>query len=240
VEVKLPNRYRTGLALGFVVVMTACGSAKPSAVVIEVDNAVITTAPAGPAALTPIALEKKTTTTTTVRSTSSLGLRVEAEYVGGYDRTLFGKNWSDADRDGCNTRQEVLITESIIPVKIGDGCRVTGQWFSVYDRVTTTDSSSFDIDHMVPLKEAWDSGAWNWNEDQRKKFANDLDKSFFLIAVTASSNRSKGERDPAEWMPTSVRYRCEYARIWVKIKRAWDLSVDPAENTFLKRTLAKC
>jgi hypothetical protein len=225
--------------MGFVVVMTACGSAKPSAVIIEVDNAVVTTAPAGPAVLTPIALEEKTTTAT-VTSTSSLGLRIEAEHVGGYDRTLFGKNWSDADRDGCNTRQEVLITESIIPVKIGDDCRVTGKWFSVYDRVTTTDSSSFDIDHMVPLKEAWDSGAWNWNNDQRKKFANDLDKSFFLIAVTASSNRSKSDRDPAEWMPTSVSYRCEYARIWVKIKRAWDLSVDPAENTFLKRTLAKC
>ena len=224
--------------MGFVVVMTACGSAKPSALVIEVDNAVITTAPAGPAVLTPIALEEKTTTAT-VTSTSSLGLRVEAEHVGGYKRTLFA-NWYDADGDGCNTRQEVLIAESIIPAKISAKCKVTGKWFSVYDRVTTTDSSSFDIDHMVPLKEAWDSGAWNWNEDQRKKFANDLDKSFFLIAVTASSNRSKGERDPAEWMPTSARYRCEYARIWVKIKRAWDLSVDPTENTFLKSTLARC
>ena len=232
----MPNRYRTGLALGFVVVMTACGSAKPSAVVIEVDNAVITTAPA---VLTPIALEKKTTTTTTVRSTSSLGLRVEAEHVGGYKRNLFA-NWYDADRDGCDTRQEVLIAESIIPARIGAKCKVTGQWFSIYDGVTTTNSSSFDIDHMVPLKEAWDSGAWNWNTDQRKKFANDLDESFFLIAVTASSNRSKGERDPAEWMPTSVSYRCEYARIWVKIKRAWDLSVDPTENTFLTRTLASC
>ncbi len=235
-ELRLPNRCRTGLALGFVVVITACGSAKPSAVVIEVDNAVITTAPA---VLTPIALEKKTTTTTTVRSTSSLGLRVEAEYVGGYKRNLFA-NWYDADRDGCDTRQEVLIAESIIPAKIGAKCKVTGQWFSIYDGVTTTNSSSFDIDHMVPLKEAWDSGAWNWNTDQRKKFANDLDESFFLIAVTASSNRSKGERDPAEWMPTSVSYRCEYARIWVEIKRAWDLSVDPAENTFLTRTLASC
>jgi hypothetical protein len=236
-ELKLPYRYRTGLALGIVVVITACGSAKPSAVVIEVDNAVITTAPAGPAVLTPIALEKKTTTTVT--STSGLGLRIEAEHVGGYKRTLFA-SWYDADRDGCNTRQEVLIAESIIPVTIGAKCKVTGKWFSIYDGVTTTNSSSFDIDHMVPLKEAWDSGAWNWNADQRKKFANDLDESFFLIAVTASSNRSKGERDPAEWMPTSAKYRCEYARIWVSIKRAWDLSVDPAENTFLTRTLARC
>lgn len=221
--------------MGIVVVITACGSAEPSAVVIEVDNAVITDAPA---VATPIALEKKTTTTT-VRSTSSLGLRVEAEHVGGYKRTLFA-NWYDADGDGCNTRQEVLIAESIIPAKIGAKCKVTGKWFSAYDGVTTTKSRGFDIDHMVPLKEAWDSGAWNWNTDQRKKFANDLDEPFFLIAVTARSNRSKGERDPAEWMPTSRSYRCEYARIWVSIKRAWDLSVDPTENRFLTQTLARC
>ena len=238
-ELRFPNRYRTGLALGFVVVITACGSAKPSAVVVvEVDNAVITTAPAGPAVLTPIALEKKTTTTTTA-PIRSLGLRIEAEHVGGYKRSLFAR-WYDADRDGCDTRQEVLIAESIIPATIGDDCKVTGKWFSVYDGVTTTVSSTIDIDHMVPLKEAWDSGAWNWNKDQRKKYANDLDESFFLIAVTERSNSSKSDRDPAEWMPTSASYRCEYARIWVKIKRAWDLSVDPAENKFLKSTLAKC
>lgn len=224
--------------MGFVVVLTACGSAKPSAVVIEVDNAVITTARVSPAVATPIALEEKTTTAT-VTATRSLGLRIEAEHVGGYRRSLFA-NWYDADGDGCNTRQEVLIAESIIPVKIGAKCKVTGKWFSIYDDVTTTKSSSFDIDHMVPLKEAWDSGAWNWNADQRKKFANDLDESFFLIAVTARSNRSKGEKDPAEWMPTSRSYRCEYVRIWVQIKRAWDLSVDPTENTFLTRTLASC
>lgn len=111
--------------------------------------------------------------------------------MGGYDRDLFA-DWYDADRDGCNTRKEVLIAESLDPVQIGSGCSISGgRWFSIYDNVETTDSSKFDIDHMVPLSEAWDSGAWNWNADQRKHFANDLDQPFFLIAVTASSNRSK-------------------------------------------------
>lgn len=169
-----------------------------------------------------------------------VGLRIEPEYVGGYDRDLFA-DWYDADRNGCNTRKEVLIAESLDPVQIGARCAITGgRWFSIYDNVETTDSSSFDIDHMVPLSEAWDSGAWNWNADQRKHFANDLDQPFFLIAVTASSNRSKSDRDPAEWMPPNSGYHCEYVRIWIEIKRAWDLSVDQAEHDFLARKLASC
>ena len=169
-----------------------------------------------------------------------VGLRIEPEFVGGYDRDLFA-DWYDADRNGCNTRKEVLIAESLEPVQIGARCAITGgRWFSIYDNVETTDSSTFDIDHMVPLSEAWDSGAWNWNADQRKHFANDLDQPFFLIAVTASSNRSKSDRDPAEWMPPNAGYHCEYVRIWIEIKRAWDLSVDQAEHDYLAQKLASC
>ena len=169
-----------------------------------------------------------------------VGLRIESEHVGGYNRDLFA-DWYDADRNGCNTRKEVLIAESLDPVQIGSSCSITGgRWFSIYDNVETTDSSSFDIDHMVPLSEAWDSGAWNWNADQRKHYANDLDQPFFLIAVTASSNRSKSDRDPAEWMPPNSAYHCEYVRIWIEIKRAWDLSVDQAEHDYLAQKLASC
>lgn len=169
-----------------------------------------------------------------------VGLRIEPEFVGGYDRDLFA-DWYDADRNGCNTRKEVLIAESLDLVQIGSSCSITGgRWFSIYDNVETTDSSKFDIDHMVPLSEAWDSGAWNWNADQRKFFANDLDQPFFLIAVTASSNRSKSDRDPAEWMPPNSGYHCEYVRIWIEIKRAWDLSVDQAEHNYLAQKLASC
>ena len=169
-----------------------------------------------------------------------VGLRIEPEFVGGYDRDLFA-DWYDADRNGCNTRKEVLIAESLDSVQIGSGCSISGgRWFSIYDNVETTDSSKFDIDHMVPLSEAWDSGAWNWNADQRKYFANDLDQPFFLIAVTASSNRSKSDRDPVEWMPPNANYHCEYVRIWIEIKRAWDLSVDQAEHDYLARKLASC
>ena len=179
-------------------------------------------------------------TTPSPAPSDPVGLRIEPEHVGGYDRDLFA-DWYDADRDGCNTRKEVLIAESLDPVQIGSGCSISGgRWFSIYDNVETTDSSKFDIDHMVPLSEAWDSGAWNWNADQRKHFANDLDQPFFLIAVTASSNRSKSDRDPAQWMPPNAGYHCTYVRIWIEIKRAWDLSVDQAEHDYLARKLASC
>ena len=186
-----------------------------------------------------------TTTTTTTTTTPAVsdplsGLTIAAEQSSGYDRALF-KHWIDADRDGCDTRREVLITESITPVTVGSGCSISGgKWFSAYDGTETTDASTFDIDHVVALKEAWDSGANAWTADRRQAFANDLDDSFALIAVTASSNRSKSDKDPAEWLPTRAAYKCTYVNDWIRIKKIWGLSVDQAEYDALKRVLATC
>jgi hypothetical protein len=193
------------------------------------------------------ACSSSSTTTTTTPSTSTTvsgnplsGLTIAAEQTTGYDRDLF-KHWIDADRDGCDTRREVLIAESITPVTVGSGCSLTGgKWFSAYDGVETTDASTFDIDHVVALKEAWDSGANSWTADRRQSFANDLENAFSLIAVTASSNRSKGEKDPAEWLPTRTTYKCTYVIEWIRVKKAWNLTVDQAEYNALQRVLATC
>lgn len=167
-------------------------------------------------------------------------LRVEPETTDGYDRTLF-KHWIDADRDGCDTRREVLIAESTTPVTVGAGCSIIGgTWFSVYDGVTTTDASTFDIDHMVPLKEAWDSGAHSWDATTRQAFANDLSLDVSLVAVSASSNRSKSDRDPADWLPAKLDYRCSYVDAWIAVKLRWNLSVDRAEHDALAAVLADC
>jgi hypothetical protein len=160
-------------------------------------------------------------------------LRVEPEFPSGYDRDLFG-GWRDFDGDGCNSRWEVLIAESQTPVSVGGGCSVSGgQWYSAFDGVSTTDPSTFDVDHFVPLKEAWDSGAHAWDSNQRQRFANDLDYPGSLIAVSASSNRSKGAGDPAEWLPMPS-YRCEYVRNWVEVKLRWNLSVDSREVSAIR------
>ena len=124
---------------------------------------------------------------------------------------------------------------------MGTGCSIVGgTWFSAYDGVTTTDASSFDIDHMIPLKEAWDSGAHAWTSDRRQAFANDLTLAESLIAVSASSNRSKSDRDPAEWMPTRTAYHCTYVVAWITVKKTWNLSVDEAEYRKLEQVLATC
>jgi hypothetical protein len=167
-------------------------------------------------------------------------LVIEEEFPSGYDRDLFS-HWIDADRDGCNTRREVLIIEAVDPPTIGDRCElIGGLWYSAFDGVTTDDDSSFDIDHMVALKEAWDSGAHAWDSDRRRAFANDLDLPEALIAVSSSSNRSKGADDPAEWLPPLRSYHCQYVNDWMVVKIKWELSVDAREFSALRTVASNC
>jgi uncharacterized membrane protein YhaH (DUF805 family) len=167
-------------------------------------------------------------------------LRVEPEVQAGYDRDLF-RHWVDADGDGCDSRREVLIAESTTPVSVGSGCSLSGgTWYSAFDGVTTTDASSFDIDHFVPLKEAWDSGAHAWDSGTRQRFANDLEFAGSLIAVSASSNRSKGASDPSEWLPPNRSYRCVYLVTWVEVKLRWNLSADPGEIAAIRSAGSGC
>jgi len=154
----------------------------------------------------------------------------------GYDRDLFD-HWVDADGDCRDTRDEVLAHESRTPV--GDGCDVTaGEWFSYYDGVTWTASGDVDIDHMVPLAEAWDSGARGWDEDTRRRYANDLREERSLVAVTDNVNQSKGDQDVAEWLPE--RRTCRYVAEWVVVKTRWSLKVDADEKQRLRELAAGC
>ena len=126
-------------------------------------------------------------------------LTVAPEIAGGYDRSLF-KHWTDTDKDGCDTRKEVLLAEAIRAPQIGTRCALSGgEWLSRYDGKTTNGTGSgFDVDHLVPLQEAWQSGARDWEPALREHFANFLDYRDALVAVSASSNRSKRCRQPAE------------------------------------------
>jgi hypothetical protein len=165
-------------------------------------------------------------------------LPVQAEDRTGYLRSKF-RHWIDADGDGCNTRREVLIAEADDPVTVGPPCTLTGgRWFSYYDRRSWTDPSRIDIDHMVPLAEAWDSGASSWTADRRRDFANDLGDRRSLVGVTDSVNRSKGDQDPTDWMPQFDR--CRYLREWVAVKHRWSLTVDASEQDALEDLADDC
>jgi hypothetical protein len=180
------------------------------------------------------------TTTCGNESSSSLissinKLRVANETNTGYDRDLF-KLWVDADGDCQDTRDEVLSEESLIKVT---GCNITsGRWLSYYDRATWTSASDVDIDHVVPLGEAWGSGARLWSADTRERYANDLDDSRTLLAVTDNVNQSKGDRDPAQWLPTYDN--CRYVADWTAIKLRWNLTVDQTEKYKLASVAASC
>jgi len=169
-------------------------------------------------------------------------ITVQNEYKTGYVRSLF-KHWVDGNSNGCDTREEVLIAESLTKAQVDAyGCKVIeGDWLSPYDNVIHTNPSELDIDHMIPLKEAWDSGAWNWTAAQRQSFANDLSDPRPLIAVTAGQNRSKSDKDPSNWIPPRASYTCAYLAEWVAIKSHWKLSMDQSEFGRIKNVLtASC
>ncbi|WP_040479504.1 HNH endonuclease family protein [Longispora albida] len=157
--------------------------------------------------------------------------------MAGYSREKF-PHWS-AVANGCDTREFVLKREGT-GIKTDKNCKVTaGRWRSPYDDKQHTAASDLDIDHMVPLANAWRSGANEWDNDRRGEFANDLDRPQ-LFAVTNSVNRAKGDQDPSQWKPPNRSYWCEYAVNWIAVKKHWALSVTSAERDALKDMLSAC
>lgn len=167
-------------------------------------------------------------------------LPVASEHRAGYDRALF-PHWIDADGDGCNTRYEVLIDEAVVAPSVGPGCSLSGgTWRSLYDGLVTNDPADLQIDHLVALAEAWDSGAYAWSTDRRELFANDLDVSWALFAVSSASNQSKSDKDPADWVPPDPNALCPFVSAWIADKARWGLSVDQREESVLAGLIREC
>ena len=165
-------------------------------------------------------------------------LFISTDQLEGYDRARF-KLWIDSDKNGCDTRAEVIIAEAIVKPKKAAKCKLTGgKWLSSYDGVKYTDASKLDIDHLVPLAEAWRSGAWAWTDQQRMEYANELEDEWALNAVTASVNRSKGDKDISQWLPK--KNVCAYLGGWVTIKAKFELTVDLAEAKVLDKYYESC
>ncbi|MFB7359467.1 HNH endonuclease family protein [Streptomyces gardneri] len=167
---------------------------------------------------------------------------VAAEHREGYSRTLY-KHWNKGlnPSDGCNTRKEVILTEAVEAPQIAAGCALTGgSWLSPYDGVVVTDAARLDVDHFVPLAEVYDSEQTPWSPARREAYANDQDSPDTLIAVTAASNRSKSDKDPAEWLPSDASYHCTYATTWVGTKLRWNLAADEDERQALLGLAEEC
>jgi hypothetical protein len=163
---------------------------------------------------------------------------IAVERPEGYDRELFG-DWIDEDRDGCDSRKEVLSSEALDKPRIGKNCALAGgKWYSTYDGKTHTRGSALDIDHVVSVAEAWRSGGWSWTSQQRQAFYNDITNSSVLIAVTSSINKSKGDKDPKDWLPP--KNKCEYIRAWVTVKQLYSLTYDSGEVAAVLKLLNDC
>lgn len=167
----------------------------------------------------------------------------------GYDRALFGTEWLDEDMDGCNTRQEVLIRESSTARPIDVHCSLSrGLWFSLWDGVITENWSDIAIAHMIPLAEAWESGASAWTTEQRIAFANDLSVRSTLQTATSTVIQARGDQDVSEWLPGlderdeegKLSGQCLYVAQWVTVKSAWELTVDPEELEVLTDFEVRC
>jgi len=175
---------------------------------------------------------------TSAAPATTFGLTVAPERpLTGYTREHF-PHWI-GQGGSCDTR-EVVLRRQGADVRTDADCRaVAGTWTSVYDGAMLTDAAGIDIDHLVPLAEAWRSGADTWTGERRRTFANDLDRPQ-LVAVTARSNRAKGDQDPAKWKPPARTYWCAYARDWIAVKTAYGLTADQAEHDALTAMLVGC
>jgi hypothetical protein len=158
--------------------------------------------------------------------------------MAGYSRDRF-PHWIEQG-DGCDTRDVVLKRQGRDVVVAPGTCKITsGTWLSPYDGMSYTDPQQLDIDHVVPLANAWRSGARSWTDDQRQGFANDLTRPQ-LIAVSRTWNRAKGDQDPSQWKPPDHGDWCQYAQDWVAVKYFWKLAVTVAEKAALTDMLGTC
>jgi hypothetical protein len=186
-----------------------------------------------PAVATPSGIPSKATAQAALNA-----LTVAAQgSTSGYSRDLF-PHWITIS-GSCDTRETVLQRDGS-SVTTNSSCTATsGSWFSRYDGATWSAASDVDIDHVVPLAEAWRSGASGWTTSRRQSFANDLTRPQ-LIAVTDNVNQSKGDQDPSTWQPSRTAYRCTYAKMWIASKSFWGLRLQSSEKSALQTMLNTC
>lgn len=216
--------------------LTASGALLAGALLGGVTPATAQVAPAS--VVRPAAATVRTTAATVSASALLAHLRVKAHtHRTTYRRTAF-RLWIDADHDGENTRAEVLVRQSTTPVTENAHHTVlTGRWTSPYDGKVVTAATKLQIDHVVPLENAWISGAASWSAEKREAYANDLGFAPALVAVSIHQNERKGDRDPAQYLPPKRSDDCRYVESWIAVKVRWGLSVTTAERSVLHRDL---
>jgi Protein of unknown function (DUF1524) len=187
----------------------------------------------GPASATPPGIPSESTARTELYN---LDVAPDGS-TSGYSRDKF-PHWITIS-GSCDTRETVLKRDGTNVVTNSSCAATSGTWYSPYDGATWHASSDVDIDHVVPLADAWRTGASSWTTAQRQAFANDLSYPQ-LIAVTDNVNQSKGDQSPATWKPPSTAYWCTYAKMWIHVKHRYSLTINSTEEDELYRMLSYC
>ncbi|MCM2350045.1 MAG: HNH endonuclease family protein [Bacteriovoracaceae bacterium] len=147
------------------------------------------------------------------------------------------KHWTDTDRDCLDTRNEILKSRSLVAVKMNKrGCKVAaGKWADYYYPEVHTNPKKIDIDHVVPLKNAHDTGGAYWTKKEKETFANDPQN---LVITNRSYNRKKGSKGVDGWLPVHQEYACKYIKDWIIIKNKYGLKLTHQEQNTIKA--ARC
>jgi hypothetical protein len=164
----------------------------------------------------------------------------------GFDRDEFGPAWSDVDHNGCDTRNDILkrdLKDETFKPGTHDCIVLTGTLDDPYSGKTIKfkrgqdTSTDVQIDHLVPLSDAWQKGAQQWSATKRKEFAND---PLNLLAVDGPLNNQKSDSDAATWLPPRKAYRCAYIARQIDVKAKYDVWVTAAEKSAMEGILADC
>jgi hypothetical protein len=169
---------------------------------------------------------------------ASLSIDDRPASVGIYRREDW-PHWYDIDGDGCDAREQALIAHSSSRAQVDPfGCKVlAGDWSSPYDGTESSQPSDLDVDHVVSLENAFESGGWGWTAEQRRRFANDPSN---LAVVSASSNRAKGSSSVDEWRPPRREAWCATATQIAAVKAVYQLTITTTERDALQQMLATC
>ena len=164
----------------------------------------------------------------------------------GYTRDQFGQRWADVNRNGCDTRNDILqrdLTNILFKADTHNCVVLSGTLIDPYSGTKidfvrgNVTSMEVQIDHVVALSNAWQTGAFKLTIEKRTAFANDPDN---LLAVKGSLNSQKGDGDAATWLPPLKSYRCVYVTKQIVVKAKYGLWVTAPEKAAMKNILAKC
>ena len=231
-------RHRFALLAPAVLFAAGCGTAGGRVVAIPPPPAAGPSPQTGPPASAESSDSTNVPTGDDAKLLASLRVAAEAD-PGGYDREAFGYPDGGTDSRGCTTRARVLIRDSTVPAQVAyPGCKVlAGRWIDSYTGTAYEDPTKVSIDHLVPLKQAWVSGAATWPAARLVAFGNDVERVEALKVIGGSGNASKGDKDPAKWMPPLRSAWPAYARAWLTVKVAYGLTADQAEVDAIRAML---